>query len=41
MHEHQAKPLDSMQTLEEEATQISESNGSIANGELAFTMQMI
>ena len=38
MHEHQAKTLDSMQTQEEENSQVSESNGSIVNGELAFTM---
>ena len=40
MHEHQAKTLDSMQTLEE-VTQMTETDASINDGELAFTMQMI
>ena len=40
MHENQAKTLDSMQTLEE-VSQVTESNSSVIDGELAFTMQMI
>ena len=40
MHENQAKTLDSMQTLDE-VSQLTESNSSIIDGELAFTMQMI
>ena len=40
MHEHQVKTIDSMQTLEE-LSQVTESNSSVIDGELAFTMQMI
>ena len=40
MHDHQAKTMDSMQTLEE-VSQVTESNSSVIDGELAFTMQMI
>ena len=40
MHENQAKTLDSMQTLDE-VSQLTESNSSVIDGELAFTMQMI
>ena len=40
MHDHQAKTLDSMQTPDE-VTQITETDASINDGELAFTMQMI